>query len=286
MSKRLLILGASGMLGSALLRYFVDQGDMEVSGTARTFDSVRNLSERARDCVKLNVDVEKPDHLLKVFADVRPDIVVNCVGIVKQLAEVEPPSTVISLNSLLPHRLAKLCTVANARLIHFSTDCVFSGVRGMYKESDSADAADLYGRSKLIGEVNYRGTITLRTSIVGHELSGNRSLIGWFLTQTGSVKGFRQAVFSGLPTVEIARVIHQLLLPNPNIWGLYHLSADPISKFELLSLVARVYGKKIKIIPDDNLLVDRSLDSSCFRSATGFSPKSWTELVQAMHNFG
>ena len=217
MSKRLLILGASGMLGSALLRYFVDQGDMEVSGTARTFDSVRNLSERARDCVKLNVDVEKPDHLLKVFADVRPDIVVNCVGIVKQLAEVEPPSTVISLNSLLPHRLAKLCTVANARLIHFSTDCVFSGARGMYKESDSADAADLYGRSKLIGEVNYRGTITLRTSIVGHELSGNRSLIGWFLTQTGSVKGFRQAVFSGLPTVEVARVIHQLLLPNPDM---------------------------------------------------------------------
>jgi dTDP-4-dehydrorhamnose reductase len=224
--------------------------------------------------------------LLKVFAAVCPNIVVNCVGIVKQLTEVEHPSKVMSLNSLLPHRLAKLCAVAEARLIHFSTDCVFSGVRGMYNESDLADAADLYGRSKLKGEVNYRSAITLRTSIIGHELSSNRSLVGWFLAQEGSVKGFRRAVFSGLPTVEIARIIHQHLLPRPDIWGLYHLSADPISKFELLSLIAKVYSKKITIIPDDTLLVDRSLDSSCFRSATGFSPKSWIELIQTMHDFG
>lgn len=283
---RVLVLGASGMLGSTLLRYLSSQSDVEVYGTARSSHSIRNLPEASQAHVRLNVDVENADHLLKVFAEVRPDAVLNCVGIVKQLSEADDALVAIPVNSLLPHRLAKLCAASGARLIHFSTDCVFSGSKGMYRESESPDATDLYGRSKLMGEVYYADAITLRTSLIGHELTGNRSLVSWFLSQQVSVKGYRQAIFSGLPTVEIARVVHEHVLPNTDLCGLYHLSVDPISKLDLLRLVADVYGKSIAIIPDDDLFIDRSLDSSRFRVATGFSPKPWPDLIQAMHDFG
>ena len=283
---KILILGASGMLGSTLLRYLSSQSNIDVYGTARSFHSVGTLPKALYAHLKLNVDVENADHLLKVFSDVRPDVVLNCVGIVKQLSEADDPLTAIPINSLLPHRLAKLCAASGARLIHFSTDCVFLGSKGMYKESDFPDATDLYGRSKLMGEVDYPNAITLRTSLIGHELSGNRSLVSWFLSQSGSIKGFRRAIFSGLPTVEIARVVHEHVLPNTDLCGLYHLSVDPISKFDLLRLVADVYGKSIEIIPDHQLVIDRSLDSSRFRAATGFSPQHWSEMVQAMHDFG
>lgn len=274
------------MLGSTLLRYFYSQTDLEVYGTARSVHSIQSFSEDLRLRVLLNVDVENLDHLLRVFADVRPDVVINSVGVVKQLSESSDPLVALPINSLLPHRLAKLCAAAGARLIHFSTDCVFSGVRGGYLESDPPDAYDMYGRSKLFGEVDYSNAITLRTSLIGHELSGSRSLVSWFLSQKGSVRGFTKAFFSGLPTVEIARVIEQFVLPNPHLRGLYHLSAEAISKHDLLLLVRDIYGKKVDIIPDDSLVIDRSLDSTRFREATGFAPKPWPELVQAMYDFG
>jgi dTDP-4-dehydrorhamnose reductase len=282
---KILILGASGMLGSTLLRYFILQSDVEVFGTSRSSHSVRNLPADAQSHVKLNIDVENPDHLLRLFADLQPHVIINCVGIIKQLSGSDDPLNAIPINSLLPHRLAKLCSATGARLIHFSTDCVFSGTKGMYKEDDLADSADLYGRSKLMGEAQYSNVITLRTSLIGHELNSNNSLINWFLSQSGSVRGFRRAIFSGLPTIEISRVLRDFVLPNSGLCGLYHLSVDPINKFDLLRLVAQCYGKKIEIIPDDEPIIDRSLDSTRFRQATGFTPKPWNELVQAMHDF-
>lgn len=282
----ILILGSAGLLGSTLLRYFSGQAEIDVYGTARSIHSILKLPEAVQSRVEINVDVENPDHLLKVFSNVRPDVVVNCVGIVKQLSEADHPLTAIPINSLLPHRLVKLCAAVGARLIHLSTDCVFSGSRGCYLESDIADATDLYGRSKLMGEVDYPNAVTLRTSLIGHELNGSRSLVSWFLSQQGSVKGFTKAIFSGLPTIEIARVIEQFVLPNPGLRGLYHLSADPISKHDLLVLVRDIYGKQIDIIPDDSLVIDRSLNSSRFRAATGFVPKTWPEMIHDMHDFG
>lgn len=174
--------------------------------------------------------------------------------------------------------------MTGARLIHFSTDCVFSGKQGQYKEDDFADAYDLYGRTKYLGEVDYENAITLRTSIIGHELESKRSLVDWFLNQSSEVKGFRKAIFSGLPTIEIARIVREYVIPNPKLRGLYHLSVDPISKYDLLRMVGTIYGKDIAIIPDDELIIDRSLNSDRFRSATGFKPKPWLELVEAMHN--
>jgi dTDP-4-dehydrorhamnose reductase len=220
-----------------------------------------------------------------LFAKVKPHVVINCIGLIKQLAEADDPLSAIPINALLPHRLARLCDVAGARLVHMSTDCVFAGTKGMYTEADMSDAKDLYGRSKYLGEVDYPHAITLRTSIIGHELSGAHSLVGWFLAQQGSVRGFRRAIFSGLPTVELARVIRDHVIPHPELRGLYHVSAEPINKFDLLTLVARAYGKTIDITPDDKLAIDRSLDSSRFRQATGYQPEPWPELVRRMREF-
>jgi dTDP-4-dehydrorhamnose reductase len=286
MNIRLLILGASGMLGNTLLRYFAAKESFQVFACVRGSGSLGDIAGEPNYQLITGVDAENADHLLRVFDIARPDVVVNCVGVVKQLVEADDALVSIPLNSLLPHRLARLCAATGSRLIHISTDCVFSGKRGGYVESDLPDAYDLYGRSKLMGEVDCPHAITLRTSLIGHELHGARSLVNWFLAQKGSVRGFAKAIFSGLPTVEITRVIEAHVLPNPELHGLYHLSVNPISKHDLLSIVKDVYGKKIEIIPDDSLVIDRSLDSARFRQATGFTPKPWPELVQAMHDFG
>lgn len=285
MNTQLLILGASGMLGNTLLRYFAAIESFQVFASIRGLDSLRDIVDIQNYEQITGIDAENADHLLRVFEIAQPDVVVNCVGVVKQLAASDDPLISISLNSLLPHRLAHLCATFGSRLIHISTDCVFSGSKGAYVESDQPDASDVYGRTKLMGEVDYPHAITLRTSLIGHEINGNRSLLNWFLSQEGSVKGYTKAIFSGLPTVEIARVIESFVFPHADLHGLYHVSADPISKHDLLALTKKVYKKEIEIIPDDSIIIDRSLDSSLFRKATGYVQKPWPELIQAMHDF-
>jgi dTDP-4-dehydrorhamnose reductase len=282
---RVLVLGATGMLGNAILRFFAQSAGFVAFGSARSNRALQLLPADLSDRVVCGVDVENMDSLVSLFTNTRPDIVINCIGLVKQLAEVDDPLVAIPINALLPHRLARLCEVARARFVHLSTDCVFSGTKGMYTESDVPDATDLYGRSKYMGEVDYPHAVTLRTSIIGHELDGARSLVGWFLSQEGSVKGYKRAIFSGLPTVEVARVIRDYVIPRPELRGLYHLSATPINKFELLALVAKTYGKSIEISADEKLVIDRSLDSTRFRQATGFAPKPWPELIRSMREF-
>jgi dTDP-4-dehydrorhamnose reductase len=283
--QKVLVLGVSGMLGNAVLSVFAQGDDYSVVGSARSAGALRLLPPELREQVICGVDVENTDSLVRLFTLARPDVVINCIGLVKQLAEADDPLAAIPINSLLPHRLARLCDVAGARLIHMSTDCVFAGTRGMYVEDDLPDAQDLYGRSKYLGEVDYPHTVTLRTSIIGHELSSAHGLVDWFLTQRGPVKGFARAIFSGLPTMELARVMRDFVIPNADLQGLYHVSADPINKFELLKLVAQAYGKSITIMPDDKLVIDRSLDSRRFRQITGYQPPAWSELVRRMHEF-
>ena len=210
---------------------------------------------------------------------------INCIGLIKQNAEADDPLSALPINAMLPHRLSRLASLIGARLVHFSTDCVFAGTKGGYTEDDQSDAYDLYGRSKYLGELHEPHTITVRTSIIGHELASARSLIGWFLGQAGSVKGFTRAIFSGLPTVEIAKIVRDCILPNKVISGVWHVSADPIAKFDLLQLVAEIYGKQIEIIADDSLVIDRTLDSTRFRLETGYVPPNWPELIRMMRDY-
>lgn len=284
---RLLVLGASGMLGNAVLRWFDRYSRYEVFGSVRDPAVVAGLCERvARARFVGGFDMRDAVRLKELLCELRPDVVINCVGVVKQLAGADDPQTAIPINALLPHRLARLCGGIDARLIHIGTDCVFSGDRGNYTETDAPDATDLYGRSKLMGEVDYPNTVTLRTSIIGHELSSGHGLLGWFLAQSGPARGFSKAIFSALPTVELARVIEQHVLPDPGLRGTYHVSAEPISKYELLSLVADAYGRNRDLIVDEQLVIDRSLDSARFRTATGYVAPEWPELVRRMRDFG
>lgn len=281
-----LVLGASGMLGNATFRVFSESPGFIAYGSVRSGATLRHFDAASRARIISGVDVEQPDQLAALFARVRPQIVINCIGLVKQLAEAEDPLAALPINALLPHRLARMASLVGARLVHVSTDCVFTGSRGGYLESDAPDAQDLYGRSKLLGEVDYDNAITLRTSIIGHELSSAHGLVGWFLSQQEGVRGFTRAVFSGLPTVELARVIRDHVLPRPDMRGLWHVSAAPIAKYDLLQLVKRAYGRSNEITADERLVIDRSLDSSRFRAETGWQPASWEALVEAMHRFG
>lgn len=282
---RVLVLGASGMLGNAVLRVMHEKQGLEVFGTVRSGNVTHLFPKEIVDTIITGCDVGNHDALVKLFADIRPDVVINCIGLIKQLADADDPLITLPINAMLPHRLANLCAIAGARLVHMSTDCVFSGTKGNYKESDISDATDLYGKSKYVGEVDYPHAITLRTSIIGHELQSAHGLIGWFLAQHGSCKGFKQAIFSGLPTVVLAKVIRDIVLLRPELNGVYHVAAKPISKYDLLKLVAEIYSKSIEIVPDDNLVIDRSLNAERFKLATGYVAPEWVELIKTMHAY-
>lgn len=280
----ILVLGVTGMLGNTIFRFLSTSSSFAIYGSAR-YPPQYLGAEYAKNIIS-GVDVEDNESLLRTFNLVKPDVVINCIGVIKQLIDIGRSERVVSINALLPYRLETICQDYGARLIHFSTDCVFSGKCGNYHEEDVADAGDLYGRSKLLGEVISGTSLTLRTSIIGHELTGSNSLIDWFLNQKQVVKGYRRAIFSGLPTVEIARIIRDYILENIELRGLYHLSASPINKYDLLKEVAIVYDKKIEILADDEIVIDRSLNSSRFRSKTGYTPDEWPNLIRAMHGFG
>ena len=281
--RRVLVVGAAGMLGHVLFSGLSGRSDLEVHATARTAEGLdrwfpRDLLGKIRG----GVDAERFDTVLRALEAVRPGVVVNCIGVIKQLPAAKDPVVSIAVNSLFPHLLARACAEAGARMIHFSTDCVFSGEKGNYREIDPPDAADLYGRTKLLGEVALPGCVTLRTSIIGHELSGRHGLVEWFLSQEGPVRGFDRAVFSGFPTVEMARIVAERVIPDAGLSGLYHVSSAPVTKYDLLRLVAKEYGKRIGIERDGEFACDRSLDSSRFREATGYEPPAWPELVAGM----
>jgi dTDP-4-dehydrorhamnose reductase len=273
------------MLGNAMIKILSENDDWQVFGTTRSESAKRLFTHEIAARLIFNVDVEQPDSLIKVFSRIRPDVVVNCVGLVKQLAEADDPLHAIPINTLLPHRLARLCELSDTRLVHISTDCVFNGEKGNYYETDPSDAKDLYGKSKYLGELTYPHTVTLRTSIIGHELQSAHGLVGWFLSQQERCNGYTRAFFSGLPTVVLAQLIRDVVIPRPDLSGVYHVAAQPISKYDLLKLIASVYLKSIEIAPDDKLVIDRSLNADRLREATGYVPPEWPALIKTMHSY-
>ncbi len=282
---QILVLGVSGMLGNAVFRSLSRRDGLQVTGTLRAAGDRERFAPALRERILAGIDVLDQDSLVALLAQTRPDAVINCVGLIKQLSAAKDPLVALPINALFPHRLSRLCQLSGARLVHISTDCVFSGRQGDYRESDTPDAEDLYGRSKQLGEVvDQAHAITLRTSIIGHELRTRHALVDWFLSSQGQVRGFTRAVFSGLPTVELARVIAEHVLPDTSLHGLYQVSAEPIAKHDLLQLIAAVYGKRIELLPSEELVIDRSLNSDRFQAVTGYRPPAWPALIQAMHD--
>jgi len=277
---RILVLGASGMLGHQLVMRL--KGNFDVAGTLRSPEIASELRRLLpRVPLYTGIRAEDLDSVRHAIEHSRADFVINCIGVVKQ-ADVDPVSSIL-VNALLPHQLAQLTDIAGARLIHFSTDCVFSGAHGPYTEAEAPDPADRYGRSKLLGECEQAGVLTLRLSFVGHELQWHRGLIDWLLSQRRSrIKGYANALYSGLTTIALADLLAFLLQTHPALAGVWHVSGDPVTKFDLLQTVNRIYSLDIEIERDELFVCDRRLDSTRFRERTGWRPTTWEDMVRAM----
>jgi dTDP-4-dehydrorhamnose reductase len=278
---KILILGGDGMLGHQLLTLLRERHEVKVT-LRQEFHAYAGVRLFSAENSFPAVDLRVSDRLLAVLSDFRADTVVNAAGIVKQRPDGLDIIPNLEINALLPHRLALICAATGARLFHISTDCVFSGNRGQYREDDIPDPVDIYGHSKLLGEVTQAGVITLRTSIIGRSLYRNASLIDWFLRQQGRIKGYRNAIFSGFTTKEMSRVIATLLERHPAASGLYHLSSSAISKYDLLVRLRDRLGRSIDIVPDDTVRIDRSLDSTRFRTEFGYAPPSWDRMLDEL----
>jgi len=280
---KVLILGGSGMLGHKLWQVFSARFDTYVT-LRRGIDSYAKYRIFKPQYTVDNVHVEDFNSVVRAIKHVRPEVVINCIGIVKQSEAAKDPLISILVNALFPHQLTKLCIGEGIRTIHISTDCVFSGHKGNYIESDISDAEDLYGRTKFLGEVSGEGCLTIRTSIVGRELETHNGLIEWFLEQEGkTIKGYKRAVFSGFTTNALAEIIAMIVSKYPQMNGVWHIASEPISKFELLSIVKKVYGLNIQIEPDESVVVDRSLNAERFRKATSFVSPSWHDMIEQMY---
>lgn len=273
------------MLGHVLFRYLSRNTDYEVYATTRNTKEITKYfsSDLIPHVRPENVDADNFDSVIRALASIQPGIVINCIGIIKQLPIASDPLTAITVNAQLPHRISLVSRAANARMIHISTDCVFDGKKGMYTEEDIPSPEDLYGRTKLLGEVCYPHCVTLRTSIIGHELKGKYGLIEWFLRQSGRIDGYENAIYSGFPTIELARIIGAYVLPNPELSGLYHVSSSPISKLDLLRIVNTKYGRNIDVDAFGGFYQDRSLVSKRFVEQTGYAAPAWQALVEFMH---
>jgi dTDP-4-dehydrorhamnose reductase len=272
------------MLGHKLCQLYKDEFEtwttMRSSAGAyagyEIFDPARTL---------IGVDAFDFDSIVRAMAEVRPDAVINCVGIIKQLKAAKDPIISLNINSLFPHRLSNLCRASGARLIHISTDCVFSGRKGNYTEADNSDAEDLYGRTKYLGEVDADGSLTMRTSIIGREMKTTSGLVEWFLSNRGKpVKGYNKAIYTGFTTVALSKIIADVLKNHPDLSGVYQVSSDPIDKYELLLLMNKAFGANSPVEPSEDVVIDRSLNSQRFRTETGFIPPSWQEMVNDMAN--
>lgn len=279
---KILVLGATGMLGSSIFKFLTSKSNHKVYGTYRDSNSLEyfNAVEVSNlfhfDLVKFKIPQD-------LFSTIKPDIVINCIGLIKQNTNSYNSISQIEANAYLPHQLARYSNEFGYKLIHFSTDCVFSGKRGYYTERDIPDPIDIYGKSKLLGEVFGKNSLTIRTSIIGHGLKKNKSLIDWFLGQKDCVEGYKNAFFSGLPTNEIAEILNNNIFPNLHLNGLYHLGGLPINKFDLLTLVSKVYKKEINIKENTDFKINRVLISAKFITDFDYCQKDWPSLIKNMH---
>jgi dTDP-4-dehydrorhamnose reductase len=278
---KILVLGATGLLGNAMFRSLSLRPGTRVDGTIRS-EAARGLfAPEHAGCLTLVENVENQDELARLLEASGPDVVINCVSVGRPPPA--DPMRSIMVHSVLPQRLSHFCRRSGTRLIQISSDGVFSGMRGGYSEDDPPDASDVYGISKLLGEVAEPHAITLRTSIIGHELQSRGGLLEWFLSQQGQCRCYTRAIFSGFPTIVLANLIRDIVIPRSDLYGVYHVATQPISKFNLLQLVAERYGKKVELIADDRANPDRTLVAARFQKATGYVAPDWPTLVDLMY---
>mgnify|MGYP001254642117 CR=1 FL=1 len=282
----ILIFGVTGLLGNATYSYLKQTGKYKIFGVARNKKIVKKFLEKDTKKIFYENDILNEINLQKIFELSKPEVVINCAGLIKQDINSNSEIDSIKINSLFPHLLHSVCQNNYARLIHYSTDCVFDGKKGNYSEKDLPNCQDTYGRSKLMGEIiNQKDALTLRTSIVGHELVTAISLMNWFLESRGKVKGFKKAYFSGLTSLEHAKVLDKFIIPKKEFSGLVNLAGRKINKYNFLCSVSEIYNHKINIVKEENFKIDRSLDASLFNKKTGYYPPPWDNLLTELRGF-
>lgn len=273
----IVVLGGDGMLGHKIFQRLRTRSKVMATVRGERPGGVELL---AGPDVISGIDLSRFERSQELLEGLQPKFVINCAGIIKQRPQARDVTACLTVNSLLPHCLAEWCAQWNGRLIHFSTDCVFSGRRGGYREEDESDAHDLYGRSKFLGEVDAPSAVTLRTSMIGRELSRHHSLLDWFLSQNqGRVRGFRRVIYSGVTTNHLAELVERIVLCHPQLSGLYQVAAEPISKYDLLRSIRDAYRLNVEIEPDESEISDRSLCGEKLRGAIGYQPPAWPELI-------
>lgn len=281
----ILILGGDGMLGHKILQVFESRFDSTLCTVRESLQNpfLRKIPLFNEDNTIDEVEATDLDGLAELIVDIKPDVVVNCVGVIKQRTDAKDPVACIAVNALLPHLLAEWCEEWRGRVIHFSTDCVFSGRRGGYHEDDESDATDLYGRTKYLGEIAGKNSLTLRTSIIGRELKHFQSLLEWLLAATGKrISGYTRAIYSGVTTLHLANLVADIIENHPKLSGLFQVASEPINKHDLLVLLRDAYGLDVEIEPDDNFVCDRSFSGEKLAEAIGYRCPPWPELVQEL----
>ena len=284
---RIIVLGANGLLGNTIIKYFFENCKHETFGFCRDSTKLGFFNTSYLERINIVRDIFDTEDLKNKIKKIRPDVIINSIGITNKIKNKDLNFTqqIIQVNSLFPHQLQKICIQFDIRLIHLSSDCVFSGEKGFYSERDIPDPVDIYGKSKLLGELDFQNSITIRKSVIGHEYNSNNGLLEWFLKQEGKVKGYKKAIFSGITVLELAKIIDMYIIPNPNLRGLFHVSGQSISKYNLLKIIASEYKKIIDIIPNEEVKIDRSLNSTKFNKITGYQSKPWPKLIKSMAKF-
>ena len=284
---KLLILGSNGLLGNTLTKYFFEKSNYETYGFLRDSSKLKFFKKKYINRLIIIQNILNTTDLRRNIKALMPDVIINCIGQTNKISgkNLDNIENYININSLFPFRLKEICEEIQSRLILFSSDCVFSGEKGFYSERDNPDPTDIYGKSKSLGEIDDENIITIRKSVIGHELDSRKGLLEWFLNQEGSVEGYKEAIFSGLTVLELARIIDMYILPNKNLKGIIHISGEPISKYDLLKIIANQYNKHNEIVPNKEIKINRSLNSEYFRNLTGYRSNSWPLLVKSMEEF-
>ena len=284
---KVIIFGSNGLLGNTITKYFLDNSSYETFPILRDSSKIMLFKKKYHKSFIVIKNILDFEEIKKKIKNIRPDILINCIGITNKVQKNNTSyfEDLIRVNSLFPHMLHRISLDLNARLIHLSTDCIYSGNKGNYNENDLPDPIDAYGRSKLLGELNYENTLTIRKSVVGHEFLTKKGLLEWFLDQNKIVQGYKNVIFSGLTVLELARLIDIYIIPRNDLKGIFHVSGEPISKFDLLKIFNEIYNKSIKIVPNESIKINRTLNGSHFNKVTGYKINSWSSLIKSMYEF-
>jgi len=283
--KRVLVLGVNGLIGHTMYRKLKQEG-FEVFGTMRRAKiEFMQYDFLQADTIIDGLDVQEISNVSEVILQIQPSVVVNCIGITRRKDEISNSIQAIKINALLPHQIAKICQDMSIRMIHLSTDCVFSGDSGLYTEDSIPDASDMYGRTKAMGEVlDNPNCLTLRSSFLGTEISDRTELLEWLLSQKGrTIKGYTKAIYSGVSTVYLSSVITEILRYYPQLSGLYQIAPDtPISKYDLLCIAKNAFNIDVEIVGNDSFVSDKSLSGARLKKVMNYRVPSWHDMLQEL----